>query len=307
MEQVDILLATYNGSSYIDEFFYSIAGQSYSEWRLIIRDDGSTDDTLYKVKRFADNHRSKVVLIEDGDNLGIIGNFAELMASSSAQYVFFADQDDVWLPDKIENTMTFASGIEGIDGMPVLIHTDLKVVNESLGIISESLWQYQGLYAQRGKLLKDVMVQNVVTGCAMMVNRQLLELSLPIPANVRMHDWWLAMVACALGRIYFIPKQTILYRQHGGNDTGAKSYSISSAFRKLKGWNGIHRSILLTQVQAGEFLKKYSDVVSERDAAVLLGYSLMAGDRFFKKRVKAVNLRLRKHGIMRTVGFYVFM
>lgn len=308
MHSVDILLATYNGSRYLNEFLESLDGQSYRPWRLIVRDDGSSDDTVEKILTFSKNHKGKVSIISDCTNIGVIQNFSKLMSHSTADFIFFADQDDVWCPDKISMTLDFAKSINDVNERPVLIHTDLKVVDENLKIISDSFWSYQGLHPDRGSNLKDLMVQNVVTGCTMMINRRLLALTAPIPNAARMHDWWLALVARTFGEIYFLQEKTVLYRQHDNNGVGAKRYSLPSAIGKLTDVNRIRRSLSLTVDQAEAFLNRYSSIISsEEDISTLKKFISMERDGFMKKRIKAATLGLRKHGLLRTVGFYLFM
>ncbi len=307
MQYVDILLATYNGSLYVDQLLESISNQTYTNWRLIVRDDGSCDDTVSKIERFSKKNKDKVLVINKGGNLGAAQNFSELMAKSTAEFAFFADQDDVWHPDKILKTINFALSIENIDKSPVLVHTDLAVVDEHLKTISGSFWSYQGLRPEQGGVFKDIMIQNVVTGCTMMANKKLLDLAIPIPANARMHDWWLALVACAMGEVYFMPAQTILYRQHSRNDVGARRYSFSAAIGKLNNISGIRNSISLTQAQARSFHDRYLGLLSEENAYILAGFLEMEHDSFLKRRLKSAKLRLRKHGFLRTFGFYLFM
>jgi len=308
MQSVDILLATYNGSRYLSQFLESLDGQTYRQWRLIVRDDGSSDDTVEKLIAYSNNHKGKVSIISDCRNIGVIQNFSELISHSTGDFIFFADQDDVWCPNKISLTLDFARSINNINERPVLIHTDLMVVDENLKVISDSFWDYQGLHPDRGSNLKDLMVQNVVTGCTMMVNRKLLDIAAPIPNSARMHDWWLALIACTFGEIYFLQEQTILYRQHDNNDVGAKHYSFSSAIGKLSDINRIRGSLSLTVAQAKAFLDRYSCAIYSEDVlSTLITFISMEHDGFVNKRIKAAKLRLRKHGLLRTIGFYLFM
>ncbi len=307
MKQVDILLATYNGSLYIDEFLNSIVNQTYQSWRLIIRDDCSSDDTLEKVIKFSRNYPNNVKLIIGERRLGIVKNFSELMLSSSSEYIFFADQDDVWLPNKIEITMSLAEKTENFDARAILIHSDLTVVDKDLNVIAKSFWRYQRLNPARGYSLRDLMIQNIVTGCTMMINRKLLEISLPLPDSARMHDWWLALVACATGNIYYIPQQTVWYRQHGKNDIGAKKYSAISLLARIKNIQKIKASIFLTQAQCCDIYVRYFFKLNKSDALAVLGFCLLQDYGVLARRFLAASLGYRKHGLYRTIAFYFFM
>src|SRR5690606_39057310 len=136
--------------------------------------------------------------------------------------VMFSDADDCWFPDKISLTLDLMRVVEKDEGgarTPTLVHTDLAVVDRDLRPIADSLWQYQGVNPDLTSLNR-LLIQNCVTGCTVMVNRPLRELASPIPPGVVMHDWWMALVASSFGRIARIARPTLLYRQHGRNDTG---------------------------------------------------------------------------------------
>jgi glycosyltransferase involved in cell wall biosynthesis len=308
MEQVDILLATFNGVRYIDQLLDSISSQSYANWRLLVRDDCSTDDTIYKVRSFAARHNGKVTIIDNNNlRLGIIGNFTALLSESSAEYIMFADQDDIWLPRKIEMTLFKAKMLGGDTDIPLLVHTDLRVVDKNLNTIAESFWEYQGLSPNRGATLKDAMVQNVVTGCTTLINRSLAELATPIPGDAKMHDWWIAIVAAAFGKVHHIPQATILYRQHGGNDTGAKRWNLYNAVKYVFPGNKLHQNILDTEIQALAFLNQYCHVLSKPQMAILKQFALLNENNFLVRRITSFRLGLRKHKLLRTIGLYLFM
>ncbi len=227
--RVVVVMATYNGGCFIEEQIRSIQTQSYSDWTLYVRDDGSSDDTVQKVSQIecADN---RVKLIRDDvGNQGAIGNFSSLMGvalEKNAKYVFFADQDDVWHPEKIAMQLAAMLEMERIYGVqtPLLVHSDLTVVSEALDLISESFVMFSGLSPATSDL-GVLLCQNQVTGCACASNRALLELACPVPCEARMHDWWLALLASSCGKVGYIPKPLVKYRQHGNNVLGAISFS----------------------------------------------------------------------------------
>lgn len=306
MVNIDILLATFNGELYIDSLLDSICTQTYTAWRLLIRDDCSSDCTTIKIKSFTDRHPNKVIVLDnENKRLGVVGNFNALLNKSSAQYVMFADQDDVWLPNKIE--LTLSKAIECDNNMPLLVHTDLCVVDKNLRQLSDSLWSYQAIDPTRAVKLKDLMVQNVVTGCTMLINRSLAEIAMPIPDESKMHDWWIAMVAVAFGKIEFIPQSTILYRQHDNNDTGAKRWNLSNSFKYIFLGGKLHKKIIDTENQALIFLKTYQNKLTNHQAVTLKMFGTLDKKNFFVRRFIALRLGLRKHKILRSIGLYVFM
>lgn len=224
---IDILLSTFNGDTYLKELLDSVLNQTFKDWRLIVRDDGSTDGTYEIVLNYCKQFSDKITFVNDKDtHLGACQSFAKLLEYSTANYIMFCDQDDVWLPTKVAVTLNKMCELEALhDGFPILIHTDLKVVDRDLRIISESFWKFQHINPEFKKI-NNLLLTNNVTGCTMMINRELKKLSMPIPENSVMHDWWIALVASVFGVTAYINSATILYRQHGKNDTGAMRYSI---------------------------------------------------------------------------------
>jgi len=243
-KKVLILMATYNGSRYLKQQITSIQNQEYDQWELLIRDDDSCDKTQPLLEEVV-REEPRVKLIYDGlGRLGPAGNFGVLMQSAyraEADYIMFSDQDDVWQPNKISDQMALMENLEkSSPGIPILVHSDLIVTDEKLQKIHPSLMAYQGIQHVKHVSLQCLLVQNFVTGCTCLANRALIEIALPIPKDAIVHDWWLALCAAASGRIAFLPKATVLYRQHALNVIAAKSYwgifnpFRSSWFRRLK-------------------------------------------------------------------------
>lgn len=295
MIKVDVLLATYNGDKYLAQLLDSILQQNYHNLRLIIRDDGSTDNTITILKEYVARFPEKIRLaLDTRGNVGVMRSFALLLEHSDAEYIMFADQDDVWLKDKMDCTINKMHSLEKMYGMevPLLVHTDLFVADENLNMIANSFWKYQ-LLGSGIRSLNRLLIQNHITGCTMMINSKLKELSLPIPDGVIMHDWWIVLVAAAFGKIDFIQEPTIYYRQHGGNFQGATKWSI---FQLIKdAINGMNpyipknrdgKAVLLkTQHQAGIFLKSYEKLLNERQQELVKVYSKLDNISFFSRKL----------------------
>lgn len=223
--KVVIVLATYNGAAHLAEQIRSIQAQDWRDWKVLARDDGSSDATRDILSRAAAED-SRITVLESGTRLGVIGNFGELLGHAEragAEYVFTSDQDDVWLPSKVSRSLELMGRLEAVHGRetPLLVHSDLAVVDERLRPVYSSFLRRQGLRHEGVSPLNVLLVQNFVTGCASLMNRALLGFAVPIPAACIMHDWWVAQCAAATGAIGFIPEPTILYRQHGANQIGA--------------------------------------------------------------------------------------
>ncbi len=228
-----ILMSTYNGERYLREQINSILAQTYQEWQLLVRDDGSSDGTLGILKEYAVAHPERIRILRDGrKNLGAKGSFEQLlMEAPDTDYYMFADQDDVWLPNKIAVSLAAAQDLERKHGqdMPIVVHTDLRVVDEELQEVHPSFWRYSNI---RPEILdSDVHylgICNAVTGCAMLFNLAAAELVLPFAFYAFMHDQWIAAKVLSIGGIVLpIDEATILYRQHRNNTLGAISYRFT--------------------------------------------------------------------------------
>lgn len=234
---IDILMSTFNGERYLGEQVRSILGQSFSEFRLVIRDDGSSDDTLALIEEFS-REDERVTLLSDGEgNLGLRRSFMRLLEASEAEYFMFADQDDVWLPEKIERSIAAMKKLEGSSDQdtPLLVFTDLRVTNDRLETIDESLWHYQRLRPEISQDWKRLLAQNVVTGCTVLANRAAARASLPFVLPEMMHDHWVAVNAARHGKIGYISEPTVLYRQHSANAEGGRDFGLKYAAGKSLG------------------------------------------------------------------------
>lgn len=233
--KISICMATYNGARYIEQQIESILAQSNQDWQLIIRDDGSDDNTVSVIEDYVAKYRGKVKLIQDDDSqLGATLNFGHLLEHTDTEYIMFSDQDDVWLPNKVELTLnTFKEAEKIYPDMPLLVHTDLRVVDSDLNTIADSMWSYQKLFPDIGNNLNRIIAKNVVTGSTMMINRKAKEVSIPIPREAIMHDWWIAINVAKYGKIVYVSTPSTLYRQHSKNVIGAQRINILHFFKKL--------------------------------------------------------------------------
>lgn len=225
--KVNILMSTYNGQQFLAEQIRSIQEQSYTDWTLFIRDDGSSDNTKEILKDF-ERQDSRIHLIDSdkSDNLGVIKSFHKLVNHDRADYYFFSDQDDVWLPNKLELSLKEAQNY--LADLPLMVYMDLKVVNQDLEIMTESMVKSQSHHANT-ELVQEL-TENTVTGGVAMINHALAEMWQETD-DILMHDWYLALLASAFGNLVFIDQPGELYRQHSDNVLGARTFS-----KRFKKW-----------------------------------------------------------------------
>ena len=211
MEKINILMATYNGRRYLRDQIDSILNQTYSDFRLLISDDASTDSTV-KILEEYEKKDSRVEIYCHEKNLGVVSNFEFLINKVRSEYFMFADQDDIWEPDKIEKSLKKLKET-GSD----LVFTDLEVVDSKLNQIEPSFWKQKGFY---DKIIK-------FNGFTMLCKSSWINEFLPLPKNSKyvIHDYWIALIVSQTGRIDFIPETTIKYRQHGNNQVGSSRKS----------------------------------------------------------------------------------
>ena len=278
--KIAVLLSTYNGEKFLGEQLDSLLAQSHKNFILVVRDDGSRDRTVSILESYAGDHPERIHLISrDGVNMGASASFAfladyvlkskELLGLKSI-YMMFCDQDDTWFPEKIEKLLAAMLATEADNGstLPIIVHSDLEVVSEQNMVIAKSLISYQGLEIERNSF-PNLVISNLVTGCTALINEPLAEKALPIPEKAIMHDWWLALVAAAFGKLVYLDIPLVHYRQHGNNAIGAKEFTkVSVASMPL--WSRIlarkpSEHLIEVSIQAAEFNRRYGSQLSGRE------------------------------------------
>lgn len=270
--QVTIVLATFNGANFLAEQLDSLIAQTETQWKLLIRDDGSSDDTLEIIRRYAQNDKRIQLLIDAHGSTGSAsGNFSILMEAALAfdvEYLFFCDQDDVWLPNKLALMLAHLVKLEGDEKTACLVHHDLVVTDTNLETIAGSFVRYMRIHPDNESSPQRLISRNEVTGCAMACNRALLEISLPVSEHAVMHDWWLALCAGFFGRLAFMPQPMVRYRQHRQNAIGAKSawHGLNPFTNWVKGWHRGNDEFVFTIIQARAFRELLAKRLGKNDA-----------------------------------------
>lgn len=289
MITLEILLATYNGAEYLPEQLDSIFVQDTDAWHLTVSDDGSSDTTVQILDAYVKKYPWKIARVSSGTRFGSArDHFFWLMRQCDADYILFCDQDDVWYPDKVR---LFAQALEEGERqygskMPLLVFSDLAVVDQNLKCIHPSLsrLQQQDPHAQD---YRNLLFQNTVTGCAMGINRSLADLAgqCADTGQTVMHDWWIALVAARFGKLIYLDEPTVDYRQHGGNSVGAKyvsspSYIMSKLFRQRE----FRKHAQERKAQATLFLETYASELTASEGALISAFSAPHSPIVFKLR-----------------------
>lgn len=220
MEKVDILLATYNGEQYLREQLNSILSQSYSNFRLLISDDLSTDSTREILAEYVEKDK-RIIIFNQEKNLGVVKNFEFLLKKVENKYYMFSDQDDIWKENKIEKSIKVLEETNSD-----LVYTDLEVVDENLNVTYESYWKLKGIYNKIKKYnnFESLYLNNFVTGCTILSKKELIKEVLPLPNTSKfvLHDYWIPLILSQKHKITYIEEPLIKYRQHKNNKVGSK-------------------------------------------------------------------------------------
>lgn len=309
---VNIIMCTYNGGKYINEQLQSIADNTADDWKIFVFDDQSTDDTLEIIGQFEKEYPDKIIVNVNQTKKGAIANFLGSIYSIGLQmkdndFIMLCDQDDVWNPDKIQKTRAGMKELIAANGnnMPLLVCTDVTVVDERMKLINES-FRKMNHYSIKRLDFSHLIMENKVQGCTTMINKSLALMLDRIPARVMMHDAWMAFIAAAFGKIKYIDEPTMKYRQHDGNVQGSLEYKddVKSKFANLGGQRQI---VMNTTGQIAEFVEIYGQKLPQGILSTAKAFASLQQQNFFARRYHLVKNHMWKSGILRNVGLLVLI
>ena len=302
-KRIEVLLASYNGAAYIREQIDSILAQTYENWHLTGSDDGSTDATPEILEDYARRFPDKITRVFSGRRFGNArDHFFWLMAQCEAEYMHFADQDDVWHPEKVRIMQQALEQAEAQYGAqtPLLVFTDQAVVDEDLKPLAPSLMKMQQQSPEKTDY-RNILFQNIVTGCTSAINRSLANLAgqCSDTTQVIMHDWWLALVAARFGKLVYLDLPTLDYRQHGDNSVGAKNVrSLSYIAGKFRRLSELRHFFGRKKDQSKVFAESYQSWLTDADRLLINAFSSKKNNLTFK-----VGFLRFISGFYRRVGF----
>ncbi|MEE0956346.1 MAG: glycosyltransferase [Eubacterium sp.] len=289
-KRLAILLAVYNGESYLEEMLESLKDQTWQDFTCYLHDDGSTDGSLSIIRKWTARD-GRFAELEGPPTGSAKGNFLWMLGQVEAEYYMFADQDDVWLPEKIEQSMQLILSQSDLKA----VFTDLYVTDENLNVRSDSFLRDLKRDISR-TAYSELIIDNLAAGCTQLFDRQVRDAAVKLkhPENIAVHDEWVITLAACLGRVEGIDLPLAYYRQHGTNEVGAsretvfhriarnaKDFASGSYFKRKREF--IERSRLL----AGELAEIRE--IPERTRRILFAYSRLDRHpkfyriRFYKK------------------------
>lgn len=318
MANIHILMATYNGEKYVREQLDSIINQTYTDWKLFISDDCSSDGTLKILEQYEKKYANKIMIINKTQKFGSAKeNFRYLYAECpESSYYMFSDQDDVWLPDKIEKMLIFyESHIKNVE--PGIVYCDLKVVDKQLNTINDSFIEYQKLN-NHTKDKRFILTDNYIPGCVMLYNHKLREIVEYIPEKCFMHDWWLVLSATYLGQIKYLKESLNMYRQHDENVIGSNGAlnSFDECKNIVKGllrnpinltrnfFENIKSLLQIRIAQAAEFNDIYRNNILIEDRELIEEF-IKIGDRHHKVNAVIIFLKFFKEANLVKRLYYI--
>jgi len=276
MKCVQVLMSTYNGSRYLRQQIESILLQRGVDILLLIRDDGSCDQTCAMLRNY--ERKYKNITVYTGEQKGAAGSFFDLLqhADESVDYYAFSDQDDVWKPNKLLRAVCLLEKEES--GNHPLLYAS-KVIYASKDLKSQQIITYK---IKKLPAFGNALMENICMGCTEVFNRQLLILARDhLPASGMMHDWWMYLTAAYFGKVLYDQHAYLLYRQHGKNEIGMQNHWSKRWLNRIRNLKQMHHKL---SRQAAQFRDAYAEFGIEDDSVCMLCES----KKDYRKRMKLV-------------------
>lgn len=319
-----VILCTYNGEKYLEKQIKSIMEQDREDFCLLYSDDGSTDSTKAILQSLQEKYGRRMRAfprpMHSGSPakhfLSILSALAKgEVETDNLEYIFLADQDDEWFPDKLSKTISVIKEEERKYGesLPILCHTDCSLVNSRGELLAKSYRRYQKLPGASYRFSR-LLLQNHVTGASVGINKALLQYCKEIPAEVKMHDHWLALLANCFGEIQYLPYASYAYRQHGENVLGAKKASVLreceerlAASKEKDKEDAIHSSYRALFSQGRELKRLFGEKIPKEKKRVLEAFlSLEEKSRLGKIMTMAL-FGIYPYPLYRGIGAMLFL
>ena len=319
-----VILCTYNGEKYLEKQIKSIMEQDREDFCLLYSDDGSSDSTKAILQSLQERYGKKMLAFPRSMKSGSPAkHFLSILSAlakgevyiENLEYIFLADQDDCWFPDKLSKTISVIKEEERKFGesLPILCHTDCTLVNAKGELLAKSYRSYQKLPGASYRFSR-LLLQNHVTGASVGINKALLQYCKEIPAEVKMHDHWLALLANCFGEIQYLPYASYAYRQHGENVLGAKKASVLreceerlAASKEKDKEDTIHSSYRALFAQGRELKRLFGDRLPEIKRKVLEAFLSLGGKSRLGKITTMALFGIYPYPLYRGIGAMLFL
>ena len=304
-KRVHIVMASYNGEKYLEEQLDSLLAQTYQNISIEVCDDGSSDRTCEIIEGYIRGD-SRISLHRNKENMGYVRNFLQGIRRSDAEYIMLCDQDDIWDRDKVERTLRAMEEAEKeCQDKPVLVFTD--AINFDSGTGQERGRFHQISHLDTKKVdTGHLFMENKVIGCTAMVNRAVLPYLTEIPEEIRVHDWWLALICSHFGRIVYLDRPTLRYRQHSGNMIGGSSFG-SYVRNRLAGIRHQREALRSSYRQGEAFLSLFGERMTPQQKETAQKFAALGETGWMMRRWNMMKYGFTKSGLTRNVGLFFLL
>ena len=309
---IKIIMCTYNGERYLGQQIQSILANTRTDWQLVISDDGSVDATYEIIEAYRKQYPNKISARKHEASNGAARHFLEMIRTIKGEMqkddlIMLCDQDDVWNQDKIERTDHVMQRLVAGNGnkTPLLVCSDVCITDSDLHVMEPSFAKANH-YNIKNIGFAQLMMENKVQGCTIMINKALADMIERIPGHMTMHDCWLGLVAAAFGKLEYINKPTMKYRQHAENVMGNINFWTDMR-NKMHNLEKQREIVMSTTVQIAEFIEIYGDRLSEEHRKEATAFALLPQQNFLRRRYTIIKYRMWKSGILRNIGLMILI
>lgn len=281
--KISVALATYNGEKYLKEQLDSIFCQTINPFEVIACDDQSSDSTIEILKEYQQKHSVLKVYVNN-QKLGVTKNFEKAISLCIGDYVALADQDDVWLNEKLEVSFKKMMEIETTN-KPSLVFSDLEFVDDNLNTINPSFWKHLGITIEK-ETFKKLLFRNSVTGSTVLINKLFQAELTNIPSAVLMHDHWIALIAFSFGCYGYIKRPMTKYRQHTRNVINNFNPSAFSRIQRISLDRNYRKNYLAREIaQAKAFFENYKNKINIEHTQDICTFIGIANKAFILRKI----------------------
>ncbi len=303
MAQIHIVLATYNGEAFLREQLESILANDFQDIKIEICDDGSTDGTIQIAEEYEKQYEF-ISLHRNEKNLGYVMNFMAGIQRSESPYVMLCDQDDIWHSDKIRKTFERMKELEQKEGeqKPLLVFTDAMNFEHESGKELGKFHESSHLDATKTDTA-HLFMENKCIGCSIMVNGAIRDYLGELPKEIRVHDWWLALICSHFGKISYLDESTLQYRQHNGNMIGGSGF-FAYVKKRIGNLKEQRAAVVATYEQGKAFYDMFGKQLPKEKAECASCFAKMKEAGFIKRRIWLIKYGYWKSGMVRNIALF---
>lgn len=306
MAQIHIVLTTYNGEKYIREQLDSLLENDFKDIYIEVCDDGSSDGTVQIVKEYMERYNC-IGFHQNEKNLGYTMNFMEGIRRSQSPYIMLCDQDDIWHRDKIRKTYERMKQFEkeNMGHIPLMVFTDAMNFDSEDGKELGSFHKNSHLDVEKLDTA-HLFMENKCIGCTVMVNEAVRNYLEVLPKEIRVHDWWLALICSHFGKISYMKETTLHYRQHSGNMIGGSSF-FDYVKNRISNLHRQREAIRAAFAQGRAFYDIFGEALPEEKREIAFQFARMSRMGMWGRKKAMLRYGFCKSGFIRNVALFLLI